>query len=100
MGDSRVTTTTGTDPVTEEAVVEVFKASLRGEVLRSGDDDYDDARKVWNGMIDAHPALIARCAGVADVISCVNLARESKLLVAVRDAATTLPVMRCAMAAS
>ncbi|WP_336343221.1 FAD-binding oxidoreductase [Halalkalicoccus ordinarius] len=51
---------------------------------RSEDADYDDARAVWNGMIDKRPALIARCRGVADVITAVNFARENDLLVAVR----------------
>ena len=55
-----------------------------GELLRPGDPGYDDARKVWNGMIDKRPALIARCAGVADVIAAVNLARSNNLLVSVR----------------
>lgn len=65
-------------------VSEGFKASLRGEVLRPGDPGYDDARRVWNGMVDKHPALIVRCAGVADVISAVKFAKTHDLLVAVR----------------
>jgi hypothetical protein len=44
-----------------------FAAGLRAPVLRPGDGSYDEVRKVWNGMIDRRPALIARCAGVADV---------------------------------
>ena len=82
MLDRQVTTTTGT--VLKEATVEDFNSSLRGELLRPGDDSYDEARKVWNGMIDKRPALIARCVGVADVISAVNFARTNNLLVAVR----------------
>ena len=68
----------------DHSSVEKFKASLRGELLRPGDVGYDEARKVWNGMIDKRPALIARCAGVADVMNCVNFARSNDLLVAVR----------------
>jgi FAD/FMN-containing dehydrogenase len=64
--------------------IENFKASLRGELLRPGDPGYDDARKIWNGMIDKRPALIVRCAGVADVIQCVNFAHANSMLVAVR----------------
>ena len=58
-----------------------LRASLRGELIRPGDASYDEARKVYNGMIDRRPALIARCADVADVIAAVNFARDSKLLV-------------------
>jgi FAD/FMN-containing dehydrogenase len=68
----------------DHSAIEKFKASLRGTLVQPGDPDYDQARKVWNGMIDKRPALIARCAGVADVIQCVNFARERNLLVAVR----------------
>ena len=54
------------------------------DVLRQGDAGYDDARKVWNGMIDKRPALIARFTGVADVIDAVNFACTNDLLVSVR----------------
>jgi FAD/FMN-containing dehydrogenase len=57
---------------------------LRGELLRPEEPAYDQARRVWNGMIDRRPALIARCTGVADVIEAVNFARRHDLLVAVR----------------
>jgi hypothetical protein len=68
----------------DEDTVQKFKISLRGELIRHGDAGYDDARKIWNGMIDRRPQLIARCTGVADVITSVNFARDNKLLVAVR----------------
>jgi FAD/FMN-containing dehydrogenase len=84
MVDLRVTTLTGREATLKEAAVNEFKASLRGQLTCPGDDGYDDARKVWNGIIDRRPALIARCAGVADVINAVNFAREQNLLVAVR----------------
>ncbi len=84
MADLRVTTTTGQEAVLAEAAVEEFEVSLRGEMLRHGDEGYDGARTVFNAMIDRHPSLIVRCAGVADVISAVNFARTNKLLVAVR----------------
>src|SRR6266568_4469303 len=61
-----------------------LKASLRGELIQPNDEGYDTARKVYNGMIDKHPALIARCVDVADVIAAVNLARERQLTLAVR----------------
>jgi hypothetical protein len=49
------------------------------ELLRPSDEGYDDARRVFNGMIDRRPALIARCAKAADVVAAVNLAREENL---------------------
>lgn len=73
-----------TNPVLDVAAVQQFQASLRGELIRPWDSDYDNARKIFNGMIDKHPALIASCTGVADVINTVNFARINKLLVAVR----------------
>ena len=48
--------------------VEALRGSLLGTVLVEGDPDYDDARRVWNGIIDRHPALIVRCSGVPDVV--------------------------------
>jgi FAD/FMN-containing dehydrogenase len=68
----------------DEARVEAFRTSLRGELLRPGDEGYDAARMVHNGMIDKHPALIARCAGAADVRRAVAFARAHQLEVAVR----------------
>jgi len=69
------------------AVIDGFKASLQGPLVRPGEAGYDDTRKVWNGMIDRRPALIACCRGVADVINSVNFARTHELLVAVRGGA-------------
>src|SRR5215203_3501795 len=68
----------------EEATVEEFAVSFRGELIRPEDDSYDEARKVYNGMIDKRPALIVRPTGAADVIDAVNLARENGLPLAVR----------------
>ncbi len=61
-----------------------FKASLRGGLIQPNDEGYDAARKVYNGMIDRRPQLVARCSDVADIISAVNFARENNLLLAVR----------------
>jgi FAD/FMN-containing dehydrogenase len=63
---------------------ETFKAQLRGDLLTQEDPGYDDARSIWNATIDRKPALIARCAGVSDVMKSVSFARENDLLVAVR----------------
>ncbi len=67
-----------------DALIDPFRTSLRGEVIRAGDPTYDEARQLYNGMIDKRPLLIARCVDVADVIACVNFARDARLLVAVR----------------
>jgi FAD/FMN-containing dehydrogenase len=91
MPDLSMTTSTGSHIVIEGTTVETFKTSLRGELLRPGDTDYDEARKVWNGMIDKRPGLIARCTGVADVISAVDFARTHQLLVSVRGGGHNIP---------
>ncbi|MCA1694951.1 MAG: FAD-dependent oxidoreductase, partial [Actinobacteria bacterium] len=70
---------------------EEFAANFRGELIRPGDDGYDDARTVFNSMIDRHPALIARCTGVTDVIAAVNFARDNELMVAVRGGGHSVP---------
>jgi FAD/FMN-containing dehydrogenase len=67
-----------------EPSVRALSAGLRGGLLQPGDDGYDTARTVWNAMTDNRPAVIARCAGAADVIHCVRFAREHELLVSVR----------------
>jgi FAD/FMN-containing dehydrogenase len=74
-------------PTPVEASVQQFEAGLRGTLLRPGDAEYDAARRVFNGMILRTPVLIARCAGVADVVRAVNFARDHDLLVAVRGGA-------------
>src|SRR6266481_1535819 len=67
----------------ENAIAD-FKANLRGRLIEPGDKDYDEARKVNNGMIHKKPRLIARCVDVADVIRSVNFARENDVLLAIR----------------
>ena len=59
-------------------------AALRGDLIVPGDRGYDDARAVYNGMIDKHPAAIVRCRDTADVISCVRFARRHGAEIAVR----------------
>jgi FAD/FMN-containing dehydrogenase len=68
-----------------------FKAGLRGQLLSPGDEGYDGARELWNGMFDRRPALIARCAGAADVIRAVSFARDNRLAVAVRGGGHSFP---------
>ena len=67
-----------------EAAVAELRTRLRGDSIRPDDPGYDEARLVWNGMIDRRPALIVRCSGPADVIHAVNFARANNLLVSVR----------------
>ena len=64
--------------------VEDLKEKFQGDVLLPGDPGYDEARKVWNAMIDKRPAVIARCASQDDVVHAVNFARENRLPLAVR----------------
>src|SRR3970040_2293708 len=66
------------------ASVEELAKRVAGKLTLPGDADYDQARRVWNGMIDKRPALIARCAGADDVKAAVKFAREHEMLVAVR----------------
>jgi len=68
-----------------EEIITQFKQSLRGKLIQPHDAEYDTARKVYNGMINKRPALIAKCANVADVISAVKFGKENQLLIAVRS---------------
>jgi FAD/FMN-containing dehydrogenase len=68
-----------------ENSIKELRANLRGELIEPSDKGYDDARKVYNGMIHKRPRLIARCTDVADVIQSVNFAREQGLLLAIRS---------------
>ena len=73
--------------ILDDDVIAEFRGRLRGPLITSDDPDYDNARAVRNGLIDRHPALIARCSGTADVVECVNFARERNLLLSVRGGA-------------
>lgn len=68
-----------------DSVVQDLKNNFQGQLLQPGDSEFDTARKVWNGLIDRQPALIARCSATADVVAAVNFAREHKLLLSVRS---------------
>src|SRR3954466_3915101 len=73
-----------TEMTLDQAAVQEFAAGLRGPVLSPGEDGYDDARAIWNGLIDRRPALIVQCTGAADVVDSVNFARDHGLLLSVR----------------
>jgi FAD/FMN-containing dehydrogenase len=66
------------------ASYEELAGALRGALILPGDAGYDEARAVYNGMIDKHPAAIARCRDAADVITCVRFCREHQIEMAVR----------------
>jgi FAD/FMN-containing dehydrogenase len=82
--DINAVTRTGGETTVTKAALKDFQASLRGPLMMPGNANYESARKVWNGMIDKHPAMIARCTGSADVMRAVDFARDNDLLVAVR----------------
>ncbi|AXI55089.1 6-hydroxy-D-nicotine oxidase (plasmid) [Pseudoseohaeicola sp. NH-UV-7] len=67
----------------EEAINDL-ETAMRGRLLRKDHPDYDNARRIWNGMIDKQPALIAECTGTADIITAVQFAAEHGLLTSVR----------------
>jgi FAD/FMN-containing dehydrogenase len=68
----------------DAAAIDTLASELRGPLIQPGDPSYEEARALYNAMIDKHPALIAQCANVADVIAAVNFARDNDLLVAIR----------------
>jgi hypothetical protein len=96
MPGLRAKTRTNGEMTLEEETIRKFKESLRGELILSEDAGYDDARSIWNAMIDRRPALIARCLGVADVVTCVNFARDHASYCPLRAAATTFQDLPCA----
>ena len=71
--------------------IDDLATSFGGTLIRPGDEPYDEQRRIWNASIDRRPALIARCAGVADVIRAVRFAREHEQLVAVRSGRHSYP---------
>ncbi len=81
----------GSETGLEAAALRELSDALTGHLLLPGNADYDAARKIWNGMHDRHPAVIVRCAGVADVSHAVTFARERQLLLAVRGGGHSIP---------
>src|SRR6476661_495984 len=75
------------DPMTTTQIApfDELTAVLRGELITPADPRYDEARAVYNGMIDKRPAAIARCRDVADVMACVRFAREHDVTLSVRS---------------
>ena len=75
----------------DDATIEGLRSAVGGQVITPEDSGYDEVRKVWNGMIDAHPALIARCESTDDVVAAVNFGREHDLIISVRGGAHSTP---------
>ena len=90
MNTTQTTFRTTPKPIGDNALAE-FAAGLRGTAVLPGDADYDQARSIWNGAHDRYPALIAQCAGVADVMRTVNLARSEGIPLAVRGGGHSIP---------
>ena len=80
-----------TPHVLGDATLAELEQGVRGQLIRPSDEAYDEARAIWNGAHDRRPALIVRCAGVADVMRAVDFARSENLLVAVRGGGHSLP---------
>lgn len=64
--------------------IENFSAIFHGRIVTSEDSDYDEIRSIWNAMIDRRPAIIARCSGTADVVSCIKFARDTGIDFSIR----------------
>ena len=80
-----------TQGVLGAATLKEFEDGLHGELIRPGDDAYDEARSIWNGAHDARPAVIARCADSSDVRHAIGFARSEGLDVAVRGGSHSIP---------
>ncbi len=79
-----IITISGHTEILDKTVIRELRMTFGNKLILPGDADYDNTRRLWNGMIDKHPAMIIRCYGVADVIECVNFARTNRLLIAIR----------------
>lgn len=84
MSELQLKSRSGADARISNETITTFQQSLRGRLANAGSDDYDQARTIWNAMIDRRPGLVVRCAGAADVVRAVRFAGEHGLLLAVR----------------
>jgi len=86
MSNIEVTNLDGTNGDIASDSVEELKAGVKGQVLINGDPGYDEARSIWNAMIDKKPGIIVQCAGTSDVIKAVNFARDNNILLSIKGA--------------
>src|SRR3954467_10194831 len=77
--------------VLQGATIDDLRGRIGGEVIAPGDFQYEEARKVWNGMIDCHPGVVVRCASTQDVVAAVTFGRENDITVAVRGGGHSTP---------
>ncbi len=80
----RAKTREGREIDLKQSILDGLKMRLRGPLFAPGDVGYEESRTVWNAMIDRQPALVARCLGIADVIACVQCARENDILLCIK----------------
>ena len=89
--DLPILSRTGKQQILSGAELSELRASLHGSLLRNGDDGYEQARHIWNGAFDRHPAAIVRCTDASDIVNAVQFAASHDLLVAVRGGGHSLP---------
>jgi FAD/FMN-containing dehydrogenase len=77
-------TIAGTEFAFDASLANELKGKLRGPLLMPAEPGYDESRSLWNGMIDRRPAAIARCAGAADIVACVDFARSRDMLLSIK----------------
>ena len=80
----KMTTTAGNQIDLDPSALDGLKPRLRGAVILPGDGEYETSRTVWNAMIDRRPGLVVRCLGNADVVACVQFARQHDLLLCIK----------------
>ena len=85
MTDLTIRTLEGSTKTLAPDTIAALRGKLRGAVALPGEEGYEAARSIWNAMIDRRPGLVVRCLGAADIINAVKLARDEKLLLAVRS---------------
>ena len=84
MSNVQIALRDGANAALSDETIRDFRTAMRGALITPSDVNYDEARKVYNAMIDKHPALIAQCADTADVIAAINFGRKNHLTIAVR----------------